>query len=161
MGLHYLSTNANYGELQLIWTGLKRGTRAQYPDGSSMQVLIHAFHRVTPLHNNDHHDGFWYLRHRYPFPLGDDMDNRSLLQIGFDGHYVVYLRGLGAGNSPWLPDQQWPAQAILNIPPQACNPLWFDFRTYNILTFFKKPSGCATFHTTAELERSLIVWLNR
>jgi len=56
-----------------------------------MQVLIHAFHRVILLHNNVHYDGFGYLRHRYPLQIGGDMDNTPSLQIGFDGHYVVYL----------------------------------------------------------------------
>ena len=103
MGLHYLSASGDYGEFQLIRTGLKRGIYLEDPVGSSMQVLIHAFHRVTLLHNNVHHDGFWYLRHRYPLRLEGDMDNTPLLQIGFDGHFVVYRRGLGVSNDPRLP----------------------------------------------------------
>jgi len=31
------------------------------------------------------------------------MDNRPLLQIGFDGHYVVYLRGTGGETPPVYP----------------------------------------------------------
>ena len=58
MRLHYLSTNANYGELQLKGMGLKRGIFFHILDESSMQVSIHAFHRVALLHNNVHHDGF-------------------------------------------------------------------------------------------------------
>ena len=58
MRLHYLSTNANYGEPQLKGMGLKRGIFFHILDESSMQVSIHAFHRVALLHNNVHHDGF-------------------------------------------------------------------------------------------------------
>ena len=107
MGLHYLSTNANYGALWSIGMGLKRGIRAQNPDGSSMQVSIHAFHRVTIIHNNVHHDGSWYLRHRYPLQFGGDMDNIPSLQIGFDGHYVVCLWETGGEIPPVHPAIEW------------------------------------------------------
>ena len=113
----------------MIRMGLKRGISFHNLDESSMQVSIHAFHRVTLLHNNVHHDGFCYLRHRYPLPLGGDMDNTPLLQIGFDGHYVVYLWETGGEIPPVHPTRYMPMPLFYAISiPISINVFDFDLR---------------------------------